>query len=184
MTDTQRGIPLRELLPDRLDGLDDAVGNGLRRGEAPAQSSMAWRFVRSTAADELDRLLDCDLFEVLAQAWGKARLLREAAAQSGHRAQVIHLGKHDFTWMLHPVLTVDFGLPTPIELHFTLELTASFQSAAVTIRRGRIVAVGAGAASVLATLKYGSTPLHPKAQTREVRLPAYYRFEPPGIAIG
>lgn len=184
MNDTRQGIALRELLPSTLDGFDAAVDGGLREGGSPSQSSLASRFVRSTVADELDRLLDCDLFEVVAQAWGKARLLREAAAKPGRGAQVVHLGQHDFTWTLHPVVIVDFGLPTPIELRFSLELTAIFDSAAVTVRRGHIVAVGAGEASARATLKYRDTPLHPKTQTHPVKLPAHYRLESPGILIG
>lgn len=184
MNDTRQGIALRELLPPKLDRFDEAVDGGLREGGSPSQSSLAPRFVRSTVAAELDRLLDCDLFEVVAQAWGKARLLREAAGRPGHNAQVVHLGQHDFTWTLHPVVTLDFGLPTPIELRFSLDLTAMFDSAAVTVRRGHIIAVGAGEASARATLRYRDTPLHPKTQTQPLKLPGYYRLESPGIEIG
>lgn len=194
MTEESGGIQLRELLPSKLDGLEKAVEGGLREQAdknkggleqmTDSQSTLAWRFIRSTAAGEISRALDCDLFVLLAKTWAKARELREYNNKPPGETSIVHLGKHDFKLTVYPVLVVELGVPPYPELRFTLEVAAHFDGAALSIRDGYIVAVGTGQASATAQLKYGNVELHKKEESPSVKLPGYHEFKAPGLRIG
>ena len=59
---------LRELLPKQLDGLEVAIEDGLRKESNGNLSTLAWRFVRASAAAEVSKALDADVWRVLAHA--------------------------------------------------------------------------------------------------------------------
>jgi hypothetical protein len=181
MTD---GTPttLRELLPKELDGLEAAIEDGLRRDANGSLSTLAWRFVRSSAAEEVDKALDADAWRVLARAWAKASELHTHANSPPGETRVVHLGNHDFRTAVHPELTVDVGTPPyPPPLVFTLEIATHIQAATLRIKQGRIVALEAGDAWVYAELKHGKTRMH-KEESRMLQLPGEWTFDP-GIQI-
>ncbi|HZV38247.1 MAG TPA: hypothetical protein VFF96_05825 [Pseudoxanthomonas sp.] len=175
---------LIDLLPAKLDGLEQVVENDLRERKGGGHSALAWRFIRSTASDRVHQALDCDGYEWLAWGWSKAQTLREYCSKPPDETSVVHLGKHDFRISINPVLELGLGGAPGVPLRFTLEVAAHFDAAALSIRNGCIFAVDAGRASATAQLLYGSTPLHKKEESPKVQLPGSYRFKDPGIRIG
>lgn len=181
--DNATGCKLKDLLPAELGDFEDAVERGLRNGEKPNHSRLAWRFIRSSAVDELRNALDCDLFGYLAQAWSKVRELREVKQQKGQTI-IVHLHKHDFPLEVHPVIVVRVGGMPALSLRFTLQVQARFNAAALSIRDGFITSVAPGDASVTAQLMYGEVKLHKEQASSKVKLRGRYRFKSPGIRIG
>ena len=185
MSDTS-GVKLIDLLSLKRDGLKAAVEQHLRETPKDAGTNVAWGFVKAEAADGLRRALDCDAFEVLARAWSTAHELHEYADTAKHppgETAVVHLGDHQLTTCVEPVLTLRVGAFAFPPLRLTLELTAHFQSAALSIRDGRIVAAGVGECSVKAQLKYGDIDLPVGKETPALQLPGRISFDP-GLKIG
>ncbi len=173
---------LRELLPRELDGLETVIEDGLRKEANGNLSTLVWRFVRASAAEDVSKALDADVWPVLAHAWAKAKELHTYADSPPDETRVVHLGNHDFMTAVHPELTVDIGAPPyPPPLVFTLEIAAHIDAATLRIRQGRIVALESADAWVYAQLKYGNEPLH-KKESPVLRLPAEWTFEP-GVPI-
>lgn len=179
-------VKLKDLLPTELPGMRDAVEQELRREPVAGGGKLAWEFIGSEATDAVREALDCDLFEILAQAWCKVRALHEYTDETRHprdEKSVVHLGEHEFPTTIPIVLTAMIGpIPGPT-LRFALELIAHFNSAALSIRGGHIIAIAAGDCLVSAQLKYGKVDLHDAAQSRKVTLPGRIRFDAPGLAI-
>lgn len=181
------GVTLKQLLPSRLDAMEDTVEQELRNNEEPDHSLLAWRFIKSTAADELRGALDCDVFDVIARGWCKARELHEFSDPASHppgQTTVVHLGEHALPTSVHPILSIRVGGVQCLSLKFTVEVTANFRSAALSIRNGHIIAVAPGDASVSAQLKYGKVKLHKAEESPKVQLPGHVAFKAPGLEIG
>lgn len=173
---------LRELLPKQLDGLEAAIEDGLRKESNGNLSTLAWRFVRASAAAEVGKALDAEVWRVLAHAWAKANELHTYADSPPGETRVVHLGNHDFKTAVHPELTVDIGTPPyPSPLVFTMEIATHIEAATLRIKQGRIVAMEAGDAWVYAELKYGKARLH-KEESPMLKLPGEWTFDP-GIQI-
>lgn len=173
---------LRRFLPERFDGLEQALKEGI--GE---QSSWAWNLLGGEAAEKLLSALDLDVFEIFARGWGKMRELAKYADRANYPPEeswVVHLGDHQTpVWHLHPVLQVIYAdLPGP-QLRFTLELSAHVRSVALTLCDGYITKAGAGDFSVRAQLKYGETALHKTAESKALKLGRPIEFKKPGIRI-
>lgn len=109
------------------------------------------------AADELNRALDVDVFELLARGWGTVHAVRDAVQSSvlmpGPPA-IVSLDQHNITSTSYPVLNINVADSALPELKLTLELIAGVQSATLAARDGRIELVALGAASIIARLKY------------------------------
>ncbi len=183
MTD-QSGVRLSDLLPKNFDELEQRIEGDLREGKHGSLSTMAWGFVRSSAAGEVRKALDFDVFELLAQAWAKTSELHACGASTPpDETKVVHLGKHDFKTAICPELTVDLGVPPYPKLRFTVEVAAHFEGAALSIRNGCITSVETGDASVTAEFKYGKVRLH-KQESPKLKLSGRREFKEPGIRIG
>lgn len=178
------GIQLKHLLPTNLDELEQAVDGEIRIGREHSQPGVAWGFVRSTAADRIRDVLDCDAIELIATGWSKAVELRQSDRQTRGQTTIVHLGKHNIKTSVHPVLTVGFNLPPHVALRFTLEVTAHFKAVALSVRDGYILAADTGQASVSAQLLYKKAKLHGKQESPTLLLPGRYTFKDPGIRIG
>lgn len=181
------GIKLSELLPERIADLGDSIEHGLREEGAKGPSRLAWGFIRSTAADELYRSMDYDVFNLLALAWSKANVLRGFARtepEDAGKVRIVHLGEHDMKTSVEHVLELGLGFPPNLRLPFKVEVAAKFDSAALSIRDGRITSIAPGEAHVTAQLFYRDTPLHKKAESRKLKLPGRIDLKPPGLAIG
>jgi hypothetical protein len=182
------GVSLRQLLPERLGNLEDAVKEQLEKESSSSGARLAWNFLGLKGAEVLGQALDIDVFDVLARGWCKARELEKYTDRAKYppdKDYVVFLGEHDLPPLsLHPELQFMIGrLPGP-RLRFTLELSAHLRSIALSIRGGHITGIGAGEAFVSAQLKYGDVRLHEPLKSRHVTVGGQgFNFKPPGLAI-
>ena len=174
-------IRLGDLLPDKLDDVEKAIEGDLRDTNGK-RSTLAWHFIRSTAAKRLQAGLDYDAFRLVAHSWAKAAELFQYRDQPPGETAIVHLGEHKLTQPCYPTLVVDFGAPPYTRLKFTLEVTAHFDSAALAIQDGHIVSVEAGEAWFEGQLKYKDIKLH-KRESSKVTVPMRKEFGAPGIKI-
>lgn len=112
-------------------------------------------FAASIAAQELNKVLDVDVYKLLAQAWTKVAAVRDAAARSKAtpgQPTLVALGSQEFTHSCEPVLTLyvaDVALP---ELRLTLEVAARFSGVRLSIADARLRSFAPGDASAIARL--------------------------------
>jgi hypothetical protein len=179
------GCQVRELLPASLAPMDDVLKQVLCKNPDIGPRTLAWGFVGSEATDALRNVLDCDVFELVAQGWCVAKELQEYSDPARHppgERSIVYLGKHSFVKTVHPVLDVMVESTRCASLRFTLELAANFRSVALSISDGRITGAGAGDGDVGIELKYGEVTLLAK-ETRKVPFPARIDFKAPGLLI-
>ena len=114
------------------------------------------------AAEELNRALEVDIFDVLSEGWARVPGVRNAIQLSGlvkGAPALVNLDWHNIVSKSHVVLDASVA-ETPLPpLNLTLEIVASIQSAALAARDGRVELVALGDASVVARLKYKSVLL-------------------------
>ena len=113
-----------------------------------------------SAAVELNRALNVDILDVLAQGWVQVPVMHGAVQLSAVTRGPPVLVKvdvpHSIASTSHLVLeTREAGSALPL-LELALEIVAEVQSAALAARDGRIDLVALGEATVLARLKYKS----------------------------
>jgi hypothetical protein len=185
--DEQSGVSVKELLPAKIDGMVDTVKQEACKDPDAGTARLAWSFIGFEATKAMRSALDCDVFELLAQAWCTARELHEFSDRSKHPPEeisVLHLGDHKLKTNVEVVLDIAVGVISLPRLRFTVELAAHFRSAALSIRDGHITALASGDCSVSAQLKYRDTELHKPMESRKVTLPGRLPFRAPGLAIG
>jgi len=111
------------------------------------------------AAKELNRALEVDIFDVLAQGWAQVAAVQRAvqlSALTRGPPTLVEVEWHNVESTSLVVLDTSMterALP-PLELG--LEIVADVQSATLTARGGRIELVFLGEASILSRLKYKS----------------------------
>jgi hypothetical protein len=114
------------------------------------------------AAEELNRALDVDIFEVLAEGWSKVPGVRNAihlsALVKGPPA-LVNVDRHDIVSKSRVVLDSTVGQSVLPPLNLTLEIAATIQSATLAAHEGRIELVALGDASIIARLRYESVLL-------------------------
>jgi len=176
----QSGIKVADLLPEQLV-LGPAVEEAMQGDPAACPPGLAWDFIAGQAADALRSLLDCDVIELLAQGWAKARALQAYADPAQHppgEMAIVHLAEHKFVREIHPVLQVAVAGCPPVSLRFTIALAAQVRGLALSIEGGHIRSAVAGDASVSAQLKYGAAKLTDEKQSGKVALPGRHVFTP------
>jgi hypothetical protein len=181
------GMSVADLLPKHLEHLDAQIekqkATNAQLGALPA---MAMGVVNERVDAAVRQSLTCDVFQVLAQAWAKARELHDYADPAKHPADetsTMFLGEHALATDLHPTVDVILtGLAT-FELVFTLELQAVLRLAELTIRGGHIVELGKCDAELKVMLMYAGVPLHEPLKSRRVTLSNAMTFAAPGIPI-
>jgi hypothetical protein len=179
-------IPLRALLPDRLDSLADQVKARMCQDEEVGDMKLAWDFIGRELAASLKSVLDCDLLEVLAGAWAKAAQLADLADPARHphgERSLVELGAHDVTRELHPTVAVTIGACPCVELKFTLSVAAHVGQVRLAVVDGHIVGGDLGELWASAQLSFEGTPLHPPCESRKLALPALFELDPPGVRI-
>ncbi len=155
--------------PIRLSGEDVERALGEQAREVPSVSRAygSLRAAAQRAADELNQVLDIDVFELFARAWTTVPRVRNAVQFSALKLgntkvidltsappAVVKLDEHTITSTLYPVLCID-GPPDALpELRLTLEIVANVPSATLTFHDGRIELLALGKASMRAQIKY------------------------------
>ena len=182
------GMSVADLLPSKLDHLDAALE---REKAANSQLSVLPAMAMGVVGERIDAAvresLGCDVFQVLAQAWAKARELHDYADETKHPAgeiSTMFLGEHALGTDLHPTVDVILTGLTTFELVFTLQLQAALRLAELTIRGGHIVELGKCDAELRAVLMYADIALHEPLKSRRVTLSNPMTFAAPGIPIG
>lgn len=149
-------LKLREPVDVSPRQIERALAEAARAEPSIARSLDAVRGAAAQrAAGELNRVLDIDLFELLAEGWSKVRSVRNALQLSELMPGppvLVRLEQHHVTSTLIPVLRIDVGDDTLPELRFSLELVVGMQGATLAARHGRIELLGLGTASVVARL--------------------------------
>jgi hypothetical protein len=184
--ETVAGMSVADLLPSRLDNLDAALQHEkASNANLASLPGVAMGAVGQRVDAAVRDALNCDVFQVLAGAWAKARELHDYADETKHppdEASTVFLGEHGLGVDLHPTVDVTItGLAT-FELRFTLTLQAALRLAELPIRGGHIVQLGRCDATLQSVLKYGDIPLHEPLQSRRVTLSKPLAFAP-GIPI-
>lgn len=179
MTD-EGGIKVADLLPERF-ALGPAVEEAMQGDPEACPPGLAWDFIADQAGEALRSLLDCDVIELLAQGWAKARSLQAYADPAKHppgETAIVHLAEHEFVREIHPVLEVAVAGCPPVSLRFTIALAAQVRGLALAIEGGHIRSAAAGDASVSAQLKYGAVKLTDEKQSKKLALPGRFVFTP------
>ena len=177
---------LKDLLPERLDGLSGRVRGHLSESDQAECAKVAWNSVGPQLKAALEQALDCDLMPVIAKAWKSSQLLAQYGDPEKHppgERSVVELCGHELTRELKPVLTVTVGPCPPIELQLTLAVSASFDGVRLVIVDGHIIGGDLGTATASAQLSLNGQPLHDPAESRPAPLPGRFAFDPPGIAL-
>ncbi len=111
------------------------------------------------AADELNRALEVDILDVLAQGWVQVPAMHRAvqltALTRGPPVRV-NVERHNIASASHVVLDTRVAGSSLPPLELALEIVVDVQSATLAARDGRIDLVALGDATVLARLKYKS----------------------------
>jgi hypothetical protein len=111
------------------------------------------------AADELNRALDVDILDVLAQGWVQVPAMHRAvelSALTRGPPVLLNVDQHNIASTSHLVLDTRVAGSSLPPLELALEIVVDVQSATLAARDGRIDLVALGEATVLARLKYKS----------------------------
>lgn len=156
----------------RLHAPIEVSGDDVERAlfeQSKDQSAVARVFERlrgvaaERTADELNRALDVDILDVLAQGWVQMpamhRAVQLSALTRGPPPMLLKVERHNIASTSHLVVDTNVAgsLLPPLEL--VLEIAVDAQSATLAAREGRIDLVALGEATVLARLKYKSVVL-------------------------
>jgi len=132
------------------------------------------------AAEELNRALEVDIFDVLAHGWVKLPTVRSAVDLSkltqGPPA-LVDLPRHTITSVSRLVLDSRVEQTALAPLTLTLEIVAEVQCATLSAREGRIEPLALGDVSVLVQLKYNSVVV--KEHATDVRSAQRNPFKSP-----
>ena len=183
------GISVRSLLPVQFRRVDDAVEQG--RQDDPEfrvvkVPGVALSVAGEKVTDAVQNALDFDIFELVAQAWAKARELESHAKETLEtpgKTATLFLGEHLLSCDIHPIVRLTFGALGTLPLRFTLSFEAAFEMAEVTLLEGRIVKIGRSQGQGSAVLKYGTTSLHEPLKTRKFPLTASISLAAPGVTV-
>jgi hypothetical protein len=171
-----------DLLPERLDGIEERIKDRLCEDPGVGGSKLAWGLIGSEVEGALKSVLGCDLLEVLGKAWATMRALQAYADPALHapgETAVVHLGERDIERDLHPVITVTIGDCPPMELRFAVTLCAHLSGLALSLNCPFLTGGSAGDAQVSASLSYGEIKLVKPQESRKLALPGRFRFDPP-----
>lgn len=184
-------ITLRDLFEFSASAVEQAeTAQRSEAAAAPLAPPTFTGFVAASAADELNKTLDTDVFEMLGQAWLKLKQVRDCADPKLHGPQetcIVPLRDIEITSVNTPLLHATVGGVKLPDLRLTLELVARFAAIDLVIRGARICALRPGAASAMVKLKYGSIKLAEKSTPKWVLpgsvdlgagLPIPWRAEP------
>lgn len=181
----EHGIRVADLLPETWD-LGSAMGAAAPDAAHAEAASLPWGLIAGPAEDALRGLLDCDVLELLAQGWCKAKAFRDYADPAKYppdETVTVHPADHKFVRDLHPELAVSITNCPPARLRFTVALAAQFSGVALSIRGGHILGGTLGDAVVSAQLKYGAVAITDQQSSRALKLPGRFTFAAPGLRI-
>jgi hypothetical protein len=185
----ESGIAVRDLLPAEIGRIEHTMQSELAKESKSGSTSLpafAWRIAGTEATTAMKEALDGDVFSLLARGWSVARELAQYRDQTKYppgQKTIVYLGEHSLNTEVHPVLTLFVGPMQCKALRFTLELKATFRSAALLIQDAHITGLAAGDCFASAQLKYNDIALHDELTSKHLVLPGRLQFKSPGISI-
>ena len=136
------------------------------------------------AADELNRALDVDILDVLAQGWIQVpamhRAVQLSALTRGPSVRV-NVERHNIASTSRIVLDTRVAGSSLPPLELALEIVVDVQSATLAARNGRIELVALGEATILARLKYKSVLVKEHATGVSGTPPDQVEQQPPAL---
>jgi len=181
----ESGIKLASLFPQGV-ALDEDAQAAISADPEAGAGNLPWHLICRPAEAKLRGLLECDLFELIGQAWTTTRALQafaDEAQYSFDKTWTVPLAEHSFEQEVHPVLQVTVAPLATVSLRFTIVLCAHVKGLALNIRGGRILGGTLGEASVSAELKYKSVSLTGERESEPLRLPVSFALAAPGLRI-
>src|SRR4029453_13048527 len=133
-----------------------------------------------SAADELNRALDVDILDVLAQGWVQLPAMHRAVQLSALTREPsvrVNVERHNIASTSRIVLDTRVAGSSLPPLELALETLIDVQSATLAARDGRIELVALGEATILARLRYKSVLV--KEHATGVASTPRDPFEPP-----
>jgi hypothetical protein len=148
--------------PIEVTGVDVQTALFVQSLDEPAVARVLDRLrgaAAERAAEELNHVLDVDIFDVLAQGWARVPAVRSAvdlSALTHGPPALVNLDRHNIASTSRVVLDSSVAQSALPPLELTLEIVAAVQSATLAASEGRIEVVALGEAAVIARLKYKS----------------------------
>jgi hypothetical protein len=183
-------LTVRDLLPDDLQAMDKAVGDALRNDPALQKAHLPGGLtgpIADRVAGAVVGVLDVKILSLLADAWAKAREIRQYrtpdATHPADATTTLFLGEHELSADLHPVAQLDFSNVSHLTMRFTVTISARLRAAQLSIRNGHIIEIGKSDGSVSVAMKYGGVPLHKALRSQDWVLLRDHMLAEPGIAI-
>ncbi len=175
------GIKLRAPLEVSRDDVKKALFEHAQDEPMVARAAQHVQSAAAAAADELNRALDVDIFEMLAHGWAKVPAVRNAVQLSAlvlGPPAIVNLDEHKIASTSRVVLDSSVAHNALPPLNLVLEIVAGVQSATLAARDGRVELVALGKASIIARLKYKNTLLKEHATGVEGGLRDPFKRQP------
>jgi len=152
----------------RLHAPIEVSGDDVERAlfeQSKEESAVARAFGRlrgasaERVADELNRVLDIDILDLLAQGWVQVPAMHRAvqlSALTRGPPELVSVARHNIASTSRIVVDTRAAGSSLLSLDLALEIVVEVQSATLAARNGRIELVALGEATVLARIKYKS----------------------------
>lgn len=141
----ERGGPVTVRgLPKALNGKSAAA---IFQHLPGARGAVVWGAIGKKLEQTTLELLDVDLVDVLAAAWGKYQVLAEYADDRPDQPPATHevsLADHTMSVTFHPTIDVTVEGLGQGSLTFDLKITATVKGIELTVRRGRVTRLSTG----------------------------------------
>jgi hypothetical protein len=177
---------LKDLLPERFDGLGEEARKELSNDDKISAMNLAWDYIESQLDSELREALDIEIFDLLGKAWAGAKRLAEYRNKAKHPPgvrELLKFGDFDFERELHPIVEVTIGDLPCAKLKFTVKLAGHFSGLYLGIKDAHLIDGRTGKGWASAQLSYCDIPLHKEKETKKFTLPGRFKFTAPGIEI-
>lgn len=148
--------------------------------DAQAVKDKLRAFEPGALADAMHDMLDVDAFKLFAGAWRQLRQVKQAVQKSlgpPPSDQSVDLPRHEVAGKLKPRLVVSMAGVDFADIDFEISLSASIQSAKLTLHNGALVAARFG--DVKGTLKLSCEGTEIREYARTLKLLPEYRFAHP-----
>ena len=126
-------------------GLSQEELGSLKGKISGTMAGMHWEHVEQTVCAKISEQLNQDPIEIMADAWGKYKVLTESVEQSKTgEAVFLTLEEHSITSELHPYVELQLGPQTLKKIEFDIEITLQLKGLILRIEDGKIKSVEAG----------------------------------------
>ncbi|MEV6344222.1 hypothetical protein [Actinoplanes sp. NPDC051851] len=150
-------------------GRPGGIGDVLRRMPEATRAGALTRFTEAA-----EGLLTQDVTEVFCAGWSRHRDIRAAALESladPEAKRTVGLAAHTLALNHEPSIELRFGQQKLATVSLQIHLEAVIRSLQVTVRAGRLVAVGAGTCDVGGTLGVGGVTVAQRQRPLSLLLP-------------